>query len=190
MTADDSRRRILVVCTANVCRSFMASAMLRHRAERLGLGIVVTSAGTRMPGLPVDPDAVRVLEEMGVDVPDHVPRQLERAIVRSEGSDLIVTMTREHLREVVAVDRSAWPRTFTLRELVRRVSALDTIPAEWEDRLALLAGDRLARDLMTPDPGDDIPDPYGLSLAAHRECASTIGTLVGVLLSSGLLRLP
>ena len=40
---------------------------------------------------------MRVLEEMGVDVPDHVPRQLERAIVRSEGSDLIVVASKDGL---------------------------------------------------------------------------------------------
>lgn len=188
MEPDTTERRILFVCTANVCRSFMAAAITRQRATEAGLDLVVTSAGTAVRDIPVDPDARLVLRDMGIEVPDHRPRQLDRAIVRSDGRDLIVTMTRGHLREVVAADRAAWPRTFTLRELVRRLSSLTEMPDDWSARLAALGAGRTARDLMSSDPGDDISDPYGQSVAVHRESATVIGSLAGQLISSGLLR--
>ena len=54
---------------------------------------------------------------------DHVARTLDASILAVEGHDLVLTMTREHLREVVALDPGAWPRTFTLKEIVRRAGS-------------------------------------------------------------------
>jgi len=59
----DGPVRVLFLCTGNSCRSQMAEALLR----RDGLSTVqVVSAGTH-PSV-VNPDAVRVMAEIGVDI--------------------------------------------------------------------------------------------------------------------------
>lgn len=174
-------QRVLVVCTANVCRSPMGEALLRRSAEAKGLDVEVRSAGVRVPGLPVDPDAVRALAVHGLDIAAHQPRQATRELLRTDGEHLVITMTREHVRDIVSIDRSAWPRTFSLPELVRRARAVRPGAHEpgWDGWLAAVGEGRTARDLMVPDRSDDIDDPYGLSLAAHQRAADLIAALLG-----------
>ena len=65
---------------------------------------------------------------------------LTKEILATDGADLVLTMTREHLRHVVAMDPSAWPRTFTLKEFVRRAQSVAPATAgaggfpRWLDR--------------------------------------------------------
>jgi arsenate reductase len=58
--------RVLFLCTANSCRSQMAEAFLRHLAADQ---FEVASAGARPTQL--NPDAVRVMREIGVDMSSH-----------------------------------------------------------------------------------------------------------------------
>lgn len=58
-----SKPRVLFLCTGNSCRSQMAEGWLRHLA---GDRFAVFSAGTHPAG--VNPDAVRVMNEAGVDI--------------------------------------------------------------------------------------------------------------------------
>ena len=61
--AASSRLRVLFLCTGNSCRSQMAEGFARAlRADR----IEAHSAGTRPKG--IDPRAVRVMRELGVDL--------------------------------------------------------------------------------------------------------------------------
>jgi low molecular weight protein-tyrosine phosphatase len=174
---------VLFVCTANVCRSPMAEGLLRRR---LGpeAGGQVTSAGTRAVALPVSPNAVLAASERGADIAGHRPRPISTEMLAGEGLDLVVTMTREHVREVVALDRTAWPRTFTLKELVRRAG--DVGPARdgdlpaWRSRLG--AG-RSAAQLLGDDPRDDVADPFGGPLSAYRRTAGEIDDLLARLVA-------
>jgi arsenate reductase len=59
----DDRLKILFLCTGNSCRSQMAEGWARHL--RSG-DIEAVSAGTETHGL--DPNAVRVMAEAGVDI--------------------------------------------------------------------------------------------------------------------------
>jgi arsenate reductase len=58
-----SKPKVLFLCTGNSCRSQMAEGFLRHVA---GDTFDVFSAGTDPVG--VNPDAVRVMAEKGVDI--------------------------------------------------------------------------------------------------------------------------
>ena len=112
-----------MVCTANVCRSPMAAAILQHHLDAQGIDAVVTSAGTMGPnGLPVDPEAVAAVSKWGIDLRAHQPRLFTKDVGAEEGADLIITMERQHLRHVVALDRRTWVRTYTLKELIRRIA--------------------------------------------------------------------
>lgn len=59
-----SRARVLVLCTGNSCRSQMAEGALRHLAG--DRDVEVESAGTEPK--PVHPLAVRVMQEIGIDI--------------------------------------------------------------------------------------------------------------------------
>ena len=115
----------------------------------------------------------------GVDVAEHRPRRLTTAILAEEGTDLVITMTRAHVREVVALDPSAWERTFTLKELarlVRRERFAEVGDAgSW---VARFGAGRTVQDLLGADERDDIGDPYGGSLAVHRDIATEIDELL------------
>ena len=61
------------------------------------------------------------MQSFGVDVSEHRSRRLEAGTMVNV--DLVIGMERKHVREAVVLRPEAWPRSFTLRELVRRGDA-------------------------------------------------------------------
>lgn len=66
------KSRVLFLCTGNSCRSQMAEGWLRHLA---GDRFEVVSAGTHPVGL--NPYAVTVMGEAGVDISEHVSERVD-----------------------------------------------------------------------------------------------------------------
>lgn len=99
-------RRVLVVCTGNICRSPLAAALLaRELAAAWGvrpqelrqLGWEVASAGTfAVPGVPASEASVAVGREIGLDLRGHRAQHLEEAL--REPWDHLLAMGRNHLR--------------------------------------------------------------------------------------------
>jgi protein-tyrosine-phosphatase len=91
-----STKRILLVCTGNICRSPLAAALLERALTERGIaGIEVSSAGTgAWDGAPVSEGAYLVGLERGLDLSGHRARLLTRELV--EGADLVLTMARHH----------------------------------------------------------------------------------------------
>ncbi|WBB78658.1 arsenate reductase ArsC [Micromonospora sp. WMMD882] len=77
---------VLFVCVHNAGRSQMAAGWLRHLA---GDAVEVRSAGSA-PADTVNPAAVEVMREVGIDITDQTPTLL--AYETAESSDVIVTM--------------------------------------------------------------------------------------------------
>ena len=165
--------RILVVCTANVCRSPMAAALLQRYCDDLGVDAQVASAGVRAHDLEVDPDAVAVMAEVGLNISAHQPRPLDRELLSA--ADLVITMTRDHLRVAATTVPGLFRRSFTARELARRLTSSERF--DLDD----LNEGRSPRDLMGDDPTDDVADPYGRSLQLHRECAAELDEAMRVI---------
>jgi protein-tyrosine-phosphatase len=96
-----------------------------------------------------------------------------------EPADLIVAMAREHVAEVVAANPSAWGRTFTLKELVRRGEHVGPRRAgqTLADYLGLLHAGRRPTDLMGRSAEDDIVDPMGASRSVYERTAAEIDDL-------------
>jgi arsenate reductase len=80
---------VLFVCVENSCRSQIAEAILNHLAESRGLPVRATSAGTK-PSNKVNPLALKVLHEIGLDTDGLRPKPLTNEMI--EKSDSIVTM--------------------------------------------------------------------------------------------------
>jgi arsenate reductase len=81
-----SKPSVLFVCVHNAGRSQMAAGWLRHLA---GDTVEVRSAGSE-PGDRLNPAAVEVMLEVGIDIAGATPQLLEYETART--SDVIVTM--------------------------------------------------------------------------------------------------
>jgi arsenate reductase len=80
------RRRVLILCTGNSCRSQMAEGWVRHE---LGNRWEVASAGTH-PAWAVHPLSVRAMAEVGIDISGQQPKHWEPFL--DEKWDLVVTV--------------------------------------------------------------------------------------------------
>jgi arsenate reductase len=81
-----ARKRVLILCTGNSCRSQMAEGWVR---ALLGDRWEATSAGTH-PANAVHPLAVRVMAEAGVDISGARPKHWRPLL--DERWDLVVTV--------------------------------------------------------------------------------------------------
>ncbi len=99
-----SRVKVLFVCVGNAARSQMAEGFLRKLG---GDRFQVASAGV-MPHWRVDPQAVAVMAELGMDISEQRPKGLEEVDVM--GQDVVVTMgcPADSCPVVPGVERREW----------------------------------------------------------------------------------
>lgn len=77
--------KILILCTGNTCRSQMAQGFLQSFDSRLE----VHSAGT-VPGKEVNPKAVEVMAEDGIDISMNSPKSVDRYL--NDTWDYVITV--------------------------------------------------------------------------------------------------
>ncbi|AZN38619.1 low molecular weight protein arginine phosphatase [Paenibacillus albus] len=177
-------KRILFVCTGNTCRSPMAEALLRTLAEERGLQLDIRSAGvSTIDGLPVSKNAQEALSRRGIQHKG-ASKALETGSIA--WSDLILTMTGSHKRQLLQRFPSAVDKTYTLLEFVNtdpevleRIAELEGILSEWHMNQALgqpLSEAKRARllELERQMPSFDIEDPFGGPLGVYEQSAAQI----------------
>ena len=77
--------KVLILCTGNSCRSQMAHGFL----QAFDKDIQVFSAGTK-PATQVNPRAVEVMQEVGIDLSLHTPKGVE--LYLNETWDYVITV--------------------------------------------------------------------------------------------------
>ena len=77
--------KVLILCTGNSCRSQMAHGFL----QAFDKDIQVFSAGTK-PAAQVNPRAVEVMQEVGIDLSLHTPKGVE--LYLNETWDYVITV--------------------------------------------------------------------------------------------------
>ena len=77
--------KVAFVCVGNSCRSQMAEGFAREYAGDI---LDVYSAGTD-PSSEVKPNAVKAMDEVGIDISDHYPKLLEEMPSKI---DILITM--------------------------------------------------------------------------------------------------
>lgn len=156
----------------------MGEALLADRLRKRGVDAIVSSAGLVLHGKPASAHAVSVLADRGIDHSSHRSRVMDGGIL--ESADLVIAMTREHLREAAVLNPSTFDRTFTLKELVRRGEAAGPRAAgqrldEW---LAKVGVGRDRADLLGTSLDDDVADPYGMDRDDYERTCSEIEVLI------------
>jgi arsenate reductase len=152
--ADDRRFRVLILCTGNSARSQIAEAILNRKGEGR---FIAESAGSR-PAERVNPFALEVLHESGIEWQGHQPRGLEK--LEGKRWDFVITVcdnAREScpvfpgqpilahwgMPDPAAVEgdeetkRTAFRNALTL--ISRRIDLLLALPIQKLERLALQA---------------------------------------------------
>ncbi len=89
------KKRILILCTGNSCRSQMAEGFLKSFDGELE----VFSAGT-IPAEKVNPNSVIVMEEVGIDISSQFPQNVDEFVDQS--FDYVITVC-DNAKEVCPV---------------------------------------------------------------------------------------
>jgi arsenate reductase len=77
--------KVLILCTGNSCRSQMAHGFL----QSFDMNLMVRSAGTE-PATKINPKAVAVMKEAGIDISDHKPTMVDQYL--NEEWDYVITV--------------------------------------------------------------------------------------------------
>ena len=88
-------KKLLFVCSGNICRSPMALGIARAYAIKHGIAAEVDSAGTLMiEGREADPKAVAACRDIGIDLSTHRSKGIQQEHV--EWADYVLTMEAHH----------------------------------------------------------------------------------------------
>ncbi|WP_053387314.1 arsenate reductase/protein-tyrosine-phosphatase family protein [Leucobacter japonicus] len=183
---------VLVVCTANICRSPYVAARLQ--AALRDADIRVESAGTRArPGMEMAADSVAQLVHRGIH-PDPAFRSRQVTASMIDRATVVLTMTREHRAQVLDISPVALKRTLTLREFAGLVRAgeptADAMGARdaWTSAVRSCISRRGQHPELVSGPEADLKDPYGLGTAAFVTMADTVEHAVRGISAASMLR--
>src|ERR1700733_3981019 len=165
---------IVVLCTANGGRPPMAAALLARQLSGLGVAARVRSAGMLRDGDPPLSEVISVMARYGIDITGHRSRVACAADLAR--ASLVLAMARNHLRYAVVTEPEAWPRAFTLKELIRRGERVGPrSPGEpFSGWLSRVHAGRERTALLGDSADDDVPDPAGGPLSAYADVAGLL----------------
>ena len=111
---------IVTVCTANICRSPMAMALLQHalaaQPEPLRSFQVVSAGVAARRGDPVSENSVTALKKVGLNIAGHVSRPLTQELL--DEAVLVLCMTESH-RAMIRLQAQPPPKNlFLFREFM------------------------------------------------------------------------
>lgn len=131
---------IVIVCTANICRSPMAEGLLAHalsgQPEPLRSLKVVSAGIAARGGERVSENSVVALKKVGIDISGHRAQPLTQELL--DGALAVFSMTRSH-NSIIELQASPVPARL-----------------------------HLFREFMPPGAHREIADPYGGSIKLYE----------------------
>lgn len=133
---------VIMVCTANICRSPMGAGLLRHalagQPEPLrSLSVISTGVAARQGEL-VSAHSVTALRKVGIDISGHLSQPLTQALL--DEALAVICMSESH-RTLIQLQAEPMP-----------------------------AHVHLFREFMPPGSPQEIADPYGAPLIVYERC--------------------
>jgi protein-tyrosine-phosphatase len=135
------QKKVLFVCTANVCRSPMAEHLFARAIEQseISQNIVSTSAGlSAMDGDKASQNSIDACEELGVDITDHRSTGLSRTTLQEASVVFCMTESHRALINMYFELPQGYP-IYLMREFIEGQSK-------------------------------ELPDPYGQDIDVYRQC--------------------
>ena len=159
----------------------MAEALLDRRLAERGFDVGVSSAGLLYDGEPATVTGVDTMAAWGLDTSGHRSRRINAEMLGQ--ADLIVGMARYHVREAVVLRFDLYPRTFTLKELVRRGQGIGPRAQDepLDDWLARVHLGRRPTEQLGESLADDVADPVGQAPAIYERTARELDDLTSQL---------
>jgi protein-tyrosine-phosphatase len=146
---EDLPGAILFACTLNSVRSPMAEAIMKHRFGRF---VYVDSVGARKGEL--DPLAVEVMDEIGIEIGKHKPKSFDE--FEDTSFDLVITLSPEAHHQAMELTRTSaavieyWPTmdpTAVEGSRDQRLAAYRAVRDELERRIQARFEARSASDV-------------------------------------------
>lgn len=132
---------ILIVCTANICRSPMAAGLLAHalsaQPESLRSLKVISAGIAARSGDRVSENSVLALKKTGIDISPHRSQPVTQELL--DGALLVLGMTESH-RQLIQLQAEPPPAHL-----------------------------HLFRGFLPPSSDREIPDPYGGPLRLYEQ---------------------
>jgi protein-tyrosine phosphatase len=178
--------RILVVCTANRCRSPAAEVLLWRALVERGVPAIVRSAGFLEAGHRADRTMAGVLAARGINVDAHRSTTVDEQLISE--FDLILTMERRHARELVVMGGPHLP-VFTLKSF----AAVTPKAGDARELIAHMTRARANDEFAGDERPDEVADPIGEPASAHRATVDELTALtrsVASVLSGGTSAAP
>lgn len=138
-------KKIVFVCTGNICRSAMAHGYMQKRLKDVGMEdkYIIESAGTNAyTGDRATDYAIKAMQKYNTDISNHRATYIEESDVKE--ADLVLCMTYSHKVRVLNRYPKTEGKVFTLKEYAGEKEYID------------------------------IDDPWGFSMDVYASCAKEI----------------
>ena len=131
---------VVTVCTANICRSPMAAALLQHaleaQPEPWRSWRVISAGVSANPGERISENSITAMKKVGLDLSRHRAQMLTQGML--DEAVAVLCMTESHRSLIL---RDADPPSKNIF---------------------------LFREFLPPGSAREIPDPYGMALPAYE----------------------